>query len=41
MSPKETRYRRLLALYPDDFRREYADEMRWWWPRWPVPAGWA
>lgn len=27
MSPKETRYRRLLALYPDDFRREYAEEM--------------
>ncbi len=27
MSPKENRYRRLLALYPGDFRREYAEEM--------------
>jgi hypothetical protein len=27
MSPKEIRYRRLLALYPSEFRREYADEM--------------
>jgi hypothetical protein len=27
MSSKEIRYRRLLALYPGDFRREYADEM--------------
>jgi hypothetical protein len=27
MSTQEIRYRRLLALYPSDFRREYADEM--------------
>lgn len=27
MSPRENRYRRLLALYPADFRREYAEEM--------------